>query len=164
MIYRSAIGFRSRQASFYTPRFPRPLRRLGKMPLNTLGLWCALQLIATIGSPGLGASESQHVAQENHEVIRQHFVGEQRQKLASGWRKDLMSIPVDAICNNVKRQDLIPYRLGPLLARGDPDDIISKGWTTSRQPPFPLLAPIDWSYLRVGDRSWNYRLNAWRPL
>ena len=164
MIFRSAIGFRSRRASFCTPRFPRPLRRLGKTPLITLGLWCALQLIATIGSPGLGASESQHAAQEDHEVIRQHFAGAQRQKLASGWRQDLMSIPVDAICNNVKRQDLIPYRLGPLLARGDPDDIISRGWTESRRPPFQLVAPINWSYLRAVDRSWNYLLNAWRPL
>ena len=164
MILRLAIGFRPRQADFYTPRSPRPLRRLGDMPLITIGLWCALQLIATIGSPRLSASESRHVAQENHEAIRQHFAGAQRQKLASGWRKDLMSMPVDAICNNVIRQDLIPYRLGSLLARGDPDDIISEGWTASRRPPFPLVTPINWSYLRAVDRSWNYRLNAWRPL
>ena len=64
----------------------------------------------------------------------------------------------------MRRHELTPYGLGGLLARGDPDSIMSDGWPAKQQPPYPLETPIDWSHLRTTDRSWNYQLNAWRPL
>ena len=94
----------------------------------------------------------------------QRVADAQLQELQSGWREELMGMPIDAVCNIMKQQELAPYRLGPLLARGNPDDIISNGWVERQQPPFSLAAPIDWEHLRAVDRSWNYLLNSWRPL
>lgn len=75
-----------------------------------------------------------------------------------------MRLPVETVCNTLQGRELAPYRLGRLLAGGDPDTIIAEGWSARERPPFPLTAPIDWNHLDDVDRSWNFDLHAWRPL
>ena len=75
-----------------------------------------------------------------------------------------MRMPIDEVCGTLKRRELSAFETGALFSDDDPEDVMSKGWEDRGQPPYPLVAPIDWSHLRAADRSWNYHLNAWEPL
>ncbi len=48
--------------------------------------------------------------------------------------------------------------------RGSAKDVLTTGWAFRGQPPFGLTPPIDWQAASSKDRSWNFALNAWRPL
>ena len=133
------------QAGYPPPRFPLSLGRLGRSLAMASGLCGVILLIAAIAPPSLGASAPQ-------------------QEPRSGWQEELRRMPIDAVCSNLKGQKLAPYWLGPLLARGNPDTIMSTGWTERNHPPFVLVPPINWSRLQTIDRSWNYHLNSWHPL
>ena len=142
----------------------RPRHGPGTLPATAILLCGAILIVASVGLPCPGAAESPSSDQQNEETAREHVADAQLKEPQSGWREELMTMPIDQVCSRLKSQELISYRLGPLLARGNPDDTISNGWTERQQPPFPLVSPIDWNRLRSVDRSWNYLLNSWRPL
>ena len=135
----------------------------GQWPARSLVALLAALLFAGVGSPGFSSSESRPIAQDRGEAVERQFA-DAGLELPSGWGDELVRLPIEAVCNTMLGRGLVPYRLGRLLARGDPDSIIAEGWSARRQAPFPLTTPIDWDHLRAVDRSWNFDLHAWRPL
>ena len=84
-------------------------------------------------------------------------------KAATPTPESLASLPPEAVCDVLTRENLQPY--DPLIdPSDDPDDITQTGWSFRQRPPFSLQPPIDWEHLASTDRSWNFALNSWRPV
>ena len=75
----------------------------------------------------------------------------------------LAALEPTAVCQVLSRQELQPYDQ-LVVSSDDADILIESGWTFRGRPTFRLEPPVDWEHAASVDRSWNFDLNAWRPL
>ena len=75
----------------------------------------------------------------------------------------LAALEPAAVCQVLSRQELRRYDQ-LVVSSDDADVLIESGWTFRGRPTFRLEPPVDWEHAASVDRSWNFDLNAWRPL